>query len=341
MSNSSLHKPFITVSIVTWNHETDITNCIESILRQTYQEIEILILDNNSSDGTGSIIEKFANEYPQKIKAIFNKENRGFCGGHNTLINLAKGDFILLANPDVVFDPDFIENALKLFKKDSKVGTVCGISYSRKENGKPKIIDSAGLALTRLRKFKLIGHGQTVEHLPNQNFEVFGTDGAAPIYRKTMIDDISIGNQFFDEAFFAHKEDHDITWRARLFGWKTVCAVNAVAIHPRNFKPNNLRVRKKISSVTKFHAVKNQFLLILKNEDPNNLIRDFPLIVGYQLFIFIYILILEPSSLRAYFYVIKNIKSILSKRKMVQNYKRANWREIRSWINQETKTYPF
>ncbi len=319
----------VTVSIVTWNNSDTIESCIESLLVQTHKNIQIIISDNNSSDNTYEIICRYKNR-----AEIFNqKKNIGFCGGQNYNIKKAEGDYILLANPDAIFKKDYIEEALKTIQKSHDYGTVCGVLIKyEKDNYDSGIIDSAGLKITRSRRMKLIGNSKNVCYLPKHDFEVFGADGAAPMYRGEMIKDLSIGGQLFDKMFFAHKEDHDISWRARLFGWKAVCSRQAFAIHPRHFSPGDASVRKQIPAKVKYHAVKNQFLMQLKNEHLSNFIIDIPWIVVRQFIIFAYILFFEQSSLKSYLFVLRNMKGIIRKRRIIQKKKTATWSDIRKWI---------
>ncbi|MBK6522297.1 MAG: glycosyltransferase [Sphingobacteriaceae bacterium] len=90
------------ISIVTWNSAESIEACINSVLAQSFTDYEFYILDNASKDNTCAIIEKLGNK---KINLIRSSENRGFCGGHNQVINSTKSEFVLLVNPDIIMRP--------------------------------------------------------------------------------------------------------------------------------------------------------------------------------------------------------------------------------------------
>lgn len=314
----------VSVSIVTWNHAGCIAACLESLLRQTQAVAEIVVADNGSTDGTLAVLEKFAG----RITIRNNGRNLGFCGGHNATLRDLRGEFVLLANPDAVFEADYVAEALKAFAKDPRIGTVCGVLFRE-----GRILDGAGLAIGRSRQCSLVGSGKTVEALPAQDFEVFGADGAAPMYRKAVIEELSIDGQFFDEMFFAHKEDHDVSWRARLRGWKTVCAVACKAVHPRNFRPNDLRRRREMHPLTRLNAVKNFFLVLVKNDDGLSLLRDLPWWLPRQLAIFGYILLFERESLAAYGFLWRHRREIRAARRRVQELRTASRRDISAWFN--------
>ncbi len=150
-----------------------------------------------------------------------------------------------------------------------------------------------------------------------------------------MIDDISIDGSFFDPAFFAHKEDHDIAWRSRLLGWTTVFEPTCLAYHPRVFRPGDLSVRKSLSSDIKFHAVKNDLLMLLKNEQLSNFARDFLYIIPRRLAIAAYSLFAERSSLAAYKYVAQRLGAVLQQRRQIQERARLSPSEIRRWIRDD------
>jgi hypothetical protein len=143
------------------------------------------------------------------------------------------------------------------------------------------------------RRFGEVDHGQF-----DQPDEVFGVDGAAPLYRRKMLEDIQIKGQYFDESFFIHKEDVDLAWRARLLGWRCWYTPEAVAVHPRSFRPG--QKRDAISPEVRIHSVKNRYLLLKKNESPQGWRRDGLPILWYDLKILFYICFFERSSLRAF-----------------------------------------
>lgn len=319
----------VSVSIVTWNHAACVERCLASLFRQTHAPVEIVVADNGSTDGTLAILDKYAD----RLTIRRNGANLGFCGGHNPTLRAFKGDYVLLANPDAEFEPDYLAEALKAFAKDPATGTVCGVLH--RERG---VVDGAGLRLGRNRQFSLVGNGKPDAALPAGDFEVFGADGAAPLYRRALVEGLSIDGQFFDERFFAHKEDHDVSWRARIAGWKTVCARRAVALHPRQFRPNDLRRRREMHPLTRRNAVKNFFLVLMKNDSAWSLLRDSLWWLPRQSLIFLYVLLFERDSLSAYGYVLSHWGEIFDARRKVQALRKTPRRDVDAWIGRELKS---
>lgn len=337
MSSASKYADsLVTVSIVSWNHAHCIARCIESILSQSHKNVEVILTDNHSEDGTLAVLQRYA----QHITIKINETNLGFSVAHNSNIRSAKGEFIFLANPDAEFHPDYIAEGLRVFQTDKKVGTVCGVLYNRVDDLKGRILDGVGLRMTRSRTFRLLARGLREADLPKSNFEVFGSDGAAPMYRRTMVEDISVDSEFFDELFFAHKEDHDVSWRARLLGWKAICARNCLAYHPRTFRPGDLILRKRIDATTKYHTVKNQYFLLLKNGRVDSFLLHFPWVAARQLSVLFYSMIVERSSLKAYGFVLKNLPLMMKKRRYLRSRWKVSGREIRGWIRKPMRPLP-
>jgi GT2 family glycosyltransferase len=315
--------PKLIISVVTWNSADSIKACIESILNQSYSDYILYIVDNASADDTFSIVKSITDV---RIKAIKLESNTGFCGGHNHVLSQTQSDFVLLVNPDIILSSDYIEKAMHTITKSEHIGTVCGLLLQSAATDPECRIDSAGLNMMPSRIMGLRYHGEKLSDVSLAEAEVFGADGALPLYRRAMITYISINGQFFDEMFFAHKEDWDVSWRSAIYGWKTIFDPACIAVHPRVFKPGNLKLRKNMSTQIKIDAVKNQLILLLKNESGKRFILNFFHIVPRQLMIFFYILFFERTSLKAYRFFFRNRKQILASRKIIQRNRKADIR---------------
>jgi len=112
----------VSVTIVTYNSGRFIKRCLDSVLDQRYPYVEIIVVDNNSTDGTIDILEPFED----RVRIIYNEENSGFAAAQNQAIGASRGEWILTLNPDVLLLPNFIEALVQAGGVDPKVGTVCG-----------------------------------------------------------------------------------------------------------------------------------------------------------------------------------------------------------------------
>lgn len=398
--------PTVTISVINYNDRKFIFKAIESAINQTYPNLDIIITDNNSTDGTREEIEKRIPEWEEIrkemckshndsaalqdhesgkarkfnnsnglfqipfIKYIKNSENAGFGRPHNQAIRIAIGDFILLLNSDAMLLPDYIKNAIKPFD-DPKVSSVQGKLlrynfdknelYKDENNPKLSIIDTTGLLMFKNRRIVCIGQGQSDKGQFEKETEVFGADGAAPIYRKSALEDVKLpiirncklksskfqvpsfkfqDYEYFDENFFMYKEDVDLAWRMRLYGWKAVYAPKAISYHGRgsgdSMAKNYLDIikeRRKINVRAKHLSFKHQRLMQIKNDFPSLLFtKHFPQFIIKEIGAWVYMAIFERFTFRVLKDLYCEVPLFLKKRKMVMANKRVSAKEMEKWF---------
>src|SRR5271169_3376746 len=135
---------FVSVTIVTYNSGRFIKRCLESVLAQKYPGKEVIVVDNNSTDGTIDILEQFED----RCHVYYNEENIGFAAAQNQAISVSSGDWVLTLNPDVLLLPNFIKALVDAGQMDHRVGSVCGkllnMTAAFDIPAKP-IVDSTGI----------------------------------------------------------------------------------------------------------------------------------------------------------------------------------------------------
>ena len=316
----------ISINIVTHNELKYLSACIDSILSQTYKNIEIFLFDNASIDETIKFVEK---NYPQ-IKIIPNRENLGYTVGHNRAIKISRGDFFMPINPDVTLESTYIENMVKALNIDDKFGMACGKLYRMKQKGKrTSIIDSVGMYFIANQRHFDIGSGEIDKGQYDKCAEVFGVSGAAPLYRRTMLEDININGEYFDENFFTFREDADLAWRAQLLGWRAVYTPEAAGYHVRTVTPDK---RKTLNPLINMHSVKNRFLMRIKNMSFSNYLVNIIPITYRDLQIIVYVFLFEHSSIQAFYKVISLSLKTIDKRKQIMKRRKVSSRYIRKWL---------
>ncbi len=216
----------ISVIIVTHNNESTIKNCVNKIFSSKYPEKEIIVIDNDSRDKTRDILYSF-----EGIRIVLNSKNAGFSKAMNQGISIAKGDMILSLNPDCFLGEDTISVLATTVNESIDFGTVTP-KIVRESN----TIDSAGIENSSDIIFKNRGEGNKDLGQYNKREVVFGATGACALYKRKMLESVKIEEEYFDEDFFAYKEDVDLSWRANRAGWKAVYAPEAVVFHQRFFR---------------------------------------------------------------------------------------------------------
>jgi GT2 family glycosyltransferase len=283
----------VSVGIVTWNSGRHLPGCLDGLRTQTYPHVELIVVDNASEDGSLDLV----GQSIAADKIVRNQQNRGYCAAQNQAIREARGAYYLPLNPDVQLTPTFIERLVGALKDRPECGSASGKFVRPGRGGEPRVLDSAGLFIDQRRRQYLRGHNEVDQGQYDQAVEVFGADGAAPLHRRSALDDTAVFNQYFDEAYFCYQEDVDLAWRGRLLGWKCWYEPSAIAVHARTFRPG---VRRPIPRHLRRLAVRNRYLTLFKNEAPETWRRDWWRILLYDVRIFGFIVLLEQSSLGAY-----------------------------------------
>lgn len=340
----------VTVQIVTYNNESDINECIVSVLVQTHTNYKIQIIDNASIDATINIIEGAIREKTQlstnNYSIIHNKSNLGFSAAHNQGFRLSDSKYVLVLNPDVVLTSTFIEKLVKYLESDPQAGAACGKLLLLDVEGQPtSIIDSTGLSMHKNRRCFDRGQGQLDEGQYDEEEYIFGSSGAAVLYRREMLECIKttdgitnplgpelpplVSDEYFDESFFAYKEDIDLSWRAQLMGWNCRYIPTAVAYHARGWQSGK---RSKIPRFIQIHSFKNRYLMMIKNEEWQNLFIHLPLILLFELGALFYMAFRATFLFKGYPILLRLLKPTLEKRKQIMASKRIPFWYIRKWF---------
>jgi len=302
----------VSIHIVTYNSKAHIKRCLLCVKKQTYKHCSVLVVDNASSDTTVNICASL------RVRVIKNTKNIGYAAAHNQALQATKSTYVLTLNPDVFLEPTFVQHLVFHLNSDKQIGSACGV-LSRIDTvfDTPKRIDGAGLFMRKNRRQGLRFENDATTNSLNTEY-IFGPDGAAAFYRRSMLKDIAIKKEVFDEDFFMHKEDVDVAWRAQRAGWKSLVVSEAKALHIRTFRAGKRNV---VSPALQRMSLRNRYLLLIKNDNLAYYFRDLFPIVLYDIAIFCYVLCFEKTSFGAYREVFSLWSKMMEKRKYIQK----NW----------------
>lgn len=330
------HKGLVSITIVTYNSGRFIRRCLESVLAQKYPQMEIVVVDNASTDGTIDILDQFE----ESCRVFYNDTNIGFAAAQNQAIALSEGEWILTLNPDVLLLPNFIQALVEAGNREPQIGTVCGKLLSMSASfdlPDSPLVDSTGIFFTPTMRHLDRGSLE-VDNGHYLNYEyVFGATAAAALYRREMIDDISIDGEFFDHDFFVYREDADVAWRAQLLGWKCLYTPYARGYHVRTVRPMN---RRALPADINMHSVKNRFMMRVKNITGDLYLRNWLPITGRDLTVVGACMFHEWSSLKAFWMVARHWKKLLEKRRWIMERKRVSDEYIASWFRYQPTAKP-
>ena len=212
--------PVMTVVIPNWNGKRFLATCLDSLRRQTYTDMTVIIVDNASSDGSQAFIR---DNYPE-VRLIELDENRGFTGACNIGIDMAEGEIIALLNNDTEADERWAEALMDVFATRPDVGIVASkmLLFDQRER-----FHTAGDYFTVDGRAGNRGAWEADTGQYDRGEYVFSACGGAAAYRRSMLAEVGA----LDDDFFFLLEDVDLAWRAQLAGYKVWYAPGAVVYH--------------------------------------------------------------------------------------------------------------
>ena len=249
MTNNDLKvlNPLVSVIIVNYNGKTHLEKCLKSLAEINYSDIEIILVDNNSSD---SSLEFVRDNYPDIIILKLEK-NYGFAKPNNMAAKIAKGEYFLFLNNDTKVTPNFIDELLAVSESDHNIAILQSLLL--KPNG---TVDSSGDFIDEL------GVVYNSKKIPDKVRVISSARGASMLVRCSAFE--KLGG--FDEKFFVSFEDVDLGWRAWILGYKVVVVPKSIVYHVGG------QTVKTIKSDIAFHGFKNQLSMKITNfEFPKSL----------------------------------------------------------------------
>ena len=219
--------PSVAVVILNWNGRDFLEKFLPSVVASTYENMEIIIADNASTDDSV----RFLTQYYPETKVTINATNQGFAKGYNSALKEITSDYYVLLNSDIEVTPGWIEPVISLMESDEKIAACQPkiLSFAKKEQfeyagASGGFIDKFGYPFTRGRIFETseIDNGQY-----DRRSEIFWATGAALFVRAKIFRELS----GFDEYFFAHQEEIDLCWRMQRMGYKIFVEPSSIVFH--------------------------------------------------------------------------------------------------------------
>ncbi len=252
-----MEPPKVSVIILNWNTKNFLEKFLPTVIRTNYPNLEIIVADNGSSDGSAQFVE----ENFKNVKLIKFDKNYGFCGGYNRAFKFAEGDYIVLLNSDIEVPQnwltpliDFMEQNPDVFACQPKILSYFERNRFEYAGACGGFIDKFGYPFCRGRIFNFceedIGQYDDAR-------QIFWATGACMLVRKKFLDEVGP----LDENFFAHMEEIDWCWRANLHGYKVFCLPQSVVYHVGG------GTLPKLNPLKTFFNHRNNLIMLEKNLD--------------------------------------------------------------------------
>lgn len=334
-------RPPVDVVVVSWNARDYLPECLEALARSTLRP-GVVVVDNASADGTAD----WVRTHHPDVTLMALDRNVGYAGGANAGIRESSAAYVMVMNPDIRLSERHLERLVDRLEVEPEIGAAQGRLWSVDRSdflagrlpAEPRL-DSAGHVLRRTRMAYDRGQGRLGGPPWDREASVFSASGAAIILRRSMLTDVAPDGAPFDPAFFAYKEDVDLGWRARLFGWDIRYLPEAEAWHVRAL-PGPGRHGHGAPARARRHSWMNHWLMMVKNDRLSDVLRDLPWIGAWELARLWHALFRDPALLPAYLGVWSRLPDALRQRRFIQSARRVSSGRMRQWFGADTRAHP-
>ena len=216
-------KFLISIVVLNYNAGELLLNCINSLKKSTYQNIEILVVDNISSDDSHTKCKK---QFPD-IKLIQNRKNLGYCGGNNVGIKEAKGEFIVILNPDTIVEENWLDemfNAFNEFGDGLYQPKIISLNESDIIQSTGNMIHVFGFGFARDKGGKIIEKKEEIE-------KIGYASGTCLFTTKKVLEKVGL----LDEFLFLYHDDLDLGWRAAQIGINSYYVPKSKIFHAESY----------------------------------------------------------------------------------------------------------
>jgi GT2 family glycosyltransferase len=329
--------PKVAIGFILYNSMKYLPDFLETLMKQDYSNTVIYAINANQDKENDDV--KYIRENYPEIKLIQPGFNTGFAKGHNIMMNQSiedKAEFYLAINFDMILEQNFVSELLNVVIKTPRIGSATGKlkrwDFENKNNsdqGKTNFIDTTGLKVTKEHRFLDRAQGDIDHGQYNKEEEIFGSSGAAVMYRLSALKDVAFVNkdgkiEFFDELMFMYKEDVDLAYRLQWGGYKCIYNPDAIAYHDRTIAAKGSGILSVIKnrwgreSKFKEWSWVNHHIILKKFID-----NDFSFKIKWKTFIyelktFFYILFFEPFLLKQFLTLWKLRKEVRDRKDQIK-----------------------
>ena len=319
--NTDSKKPLVSIIILNYNAGNLLIDCVSSIQKSNYSNYEIILVDNISKDNSHK---KCKENFPI-IKLIENKENLGYCEGNNVGLRVAKGEYVVVLNPDTIVDSNWLNELLKAYQSNG------GGLYQ------PKFLSTSdnSMLLSTGQMIQLFGFGYSrskgdKDQKVFENIEQIDyASGTCLFTSKKILEKIGL----FDPFLFAFHDDLELCWRASLNGINSFYVPKSIVYHPvegTSFKWSPLKFKL---------MERNRKYCLLTLYDRSTFYKMLPalIVVDISVFFFYFSKGLVKMKLLADLEILKNLKIINRKYSENQKIKNISDKEIINSFKNEVK----
>lgn len=302
--------------ILNYNGGERVLACIHSVLKQSYDDYEVLIVDNASTDGSPELIR---GEFPG-IRMITNPRNLGYAGGNNVGIGHTSSEYVVFLNQDADVDGDWLARLIEPLDRDERVALSTSKILMSSDRSK---INTCGNVL-HFTGFAFCRRLGEADDRPSEPELVGGVSGCSFAARRSVFEELGR----FDPAFFAYLEDADLSWSALLAGFRIAYAHASVVYH--DYSP-------KMTPFKYFLLERNRYLVLMKHFRLSTLLAILPALLLAEVLSWSYAVKrgFVREKIGTYAWVLRNLGKVRRKRAFIQGLRRVPDSELLSELSYE------
>lgn len=316
-----------------------VARCVQSLVASEGVRVEVVVVNNDPATALGAVLAPFG----PCVRLVEAGRNTGYAAAINTGVRLGEGELVLFCNQDLEVAPTFLRELAAAMERHPRAAVVGG-KVLRPAAGGPVLIDTAGIALRRSRAPYDRGEGERDRGQLDREEQVFAISGAALLARRAALAEGMVGGAPLDESFFMYKEDVDLCWRLRLRGWECWYVPAAIAWHARTARGlagrgylrswrAYLAAERRKPRHVRLHSLKNQWILLIKNETVADVWRDVPVILGRECLVAGVTFLSSPRVFaEAVIAFARALPAALRARRQVQARRRVPAASLRAWF---------
>ena len=309
----------VSVIILNWNGKRFLKTCLGSLQRVTYKSLEVVLVDNNSSDGSVAFVTKY---FPW-VKLVRSHENNGFAKGNNIGVRASTGEYLLFLNNDTKVEPDFLDILIEDYKKDPTLGCIQPQMRGLTDSN---LLDEAGAYLTPNGFLYHYGYRKSYKAAQYRKPRIiYSAKGACMFIPRKLFE--LVGR--FDEDFFIFFEETDLCHRIWLSGHRVLYEPRSSIFHlAGGDTADKYNYARRI-----YLTIKNMNMSFIQNFGMQYLCSVYVFFVITQVILFCYFLLtlrvyLVREMIRAWSWNITHIKEIIRKRSIIQHRREVPDREL-------------
>jgi GT2 family glycosyltransferase len=343
--------PLVSVLVPCYRDAHLVERALPRLLEGSRCTLEVVLL-NNDSDQVEQIRGLAKAPADPRVRLLELPHQAGFAKAINSGIEATTGELVFFANSDLFVADGYVDEMVSFFERRPRAGCATGkiLRYELDRDKETDVIDTTGHVIGRNRRVADRGENQKDVGQYEQEGEVFGVSGAALVARREALESVKVRGEYLDESFHMYKDDVDLCWRLRLCGWECWYVPGAVAHHartshglsrtsylssPRAFYENERRKPRHV----RINSMRNQWLVLLKNDDLANTARDLPYIAGREVLVFSYNVVFAPrETAEAVWGFLRAFPSAIAKRREIRVRRRVSSAQIRRWF--ATQSHP-